>query len=175
MPLDYGATVPTDDIPADLLAAAEESEGMVEDELAGMVEPFDRPVSPKVMNALAKAIAAGAKVMGFEVVPDRYTEPVAELEPAVVRMLGMLAAAASDYGKPFPVDVGDIRTEQDLTAITAAILELSKDKDFSAFLDVPADDAEPEANVAIGIEVSEPDGEDEMEDFDFASRMRPRR
>lgn len=175
MPLEYGATVPTGDIPADLLAAAEESEAMVEDGLAEMMEPFDRPVSPKVMNALAKALAAGAKVMGFEVVPDRYTEAVTELEPAAIRLLGMIAAAAEDFGKPFPVDVGDIRTEQDLTAITAAIIELAKNKDFAAFLDIPSDDAEPEANVAIGIEVSEPGGEDEMEDFDFASRMRPRR
>jgi len=171
MPIEYGTAVPTDDIPADLLAAAEESDAMIEGELAGMMKPFDRPISPKVMNALAKAIAAGAATMGFEVIPDRYTEPVSELEPSVVRMLGMLAAAAEDYGKPLPVAIDAIATEQDLTAITAALTELARDKDFVAFLDVPVEDADAEGGVAIGIEVSPEGGED----FDFASRMRPGR
>ena len=46
-------------------------------------------------------------------------------------------------------------------------MRLAKDKDFSTFLDAPADEERAE----VRIEVS-PDGMEEEEDFDFSSRMR---
>jgi hypothetical protein len=171
MPLDYGPSTPMpDDIPADLLAAAEETDAMVGDELAALMAPFDKPVNVKVMDALAKAVAAAAKVMGMDIVPEKYTEPVTELEPDLVRFLAMMQAAAQDYGKPFPMDLAEIRDEAGLTALTAFLLELSKDKDFADFLDMPAD--EGEADVEINIEAPMRGGGEMEEDFDFASRMR---
>lgn len=171
MPLDYGPSTPMpDDIPADLLAAAEETDAMVGDTLAGMIPRFEKPVNIKVMDALAKAVAAAAKVMGMDIVPEKYTEPVTELEPDLVRFLAMMAAAAQDYGKPFPMDLMEIRDEAALTALTAHLLELSKDKGFSDFLDMPDDGGD--ADVEINIEAPMPGGGEVEEDFDFASRMR---
>ena len=64
---------------------------------------FDKPINTKVMNALAKAIADVGRVMGMDIVPDKYTEPVMELEPDVVRFLAaQLPGVAEDYGKPLP-------------------------------------------------------------------------
>ncbi len=171
MPLDMGASVPMD-MPDDLMAAADEADAMVEDELSALMPPFEKPINVKVLNALAKAIAQASKVMGFEVVPETYTEPATELEPAVVRFLAMISAAAEDFGKPLPVSLDAVRTEQDLTTITAAIMQLAKDKAFADFLDMPAA-GEDDADVQVDIEVGTPEG-DMDEDFDFASRMRPR-
>ena len=79
MPIDYGPTTPMDDMPEDLMMAAETSDDMIGDELASMVQPFERPVNPKVMNGLAKGIAAAAKVMGMDIVPEQYTAITAHL------------------------------------------------------------------------------------------------
>ena len=167
MPLDYGASVP-DDMPEDLLMAAQSADEAIGDELAALIPPFEKPINIKVMDALAKAVASAAKVMGMDIVPEKYTEPVTEFEPDLVRFLAMLGAAAEDYGKPLPPP-DSLRTEQDITALTAAIMELAKDKGFVEFLDMPADEGEgPE--VEVNIEAPMPGGG--MEDFDFASRMR---
>ncbi len=169
MPIDYGpSSPPMDDMPEDLLMASQSADDMIGDELASMVQPFDRPVNVKVMNALAKGIAAAAKVMGMDIVPEKYTEPVMELEPDVVRFLAMMDAASADFGRPFPIALDAIRDESAITAITAHLMDLASDKDFEAFLDM--DEAEaPEADVEINIEAPMPGGGDE--DFDFASRM----
>lgn len=171
MPIDYGPTTPMDDMPEDLMMAAETSDDMIGDELASMVQPFERPVNPKVMNGLAKGIAAAAKVMGMDIVPEKYTEPVMELEPDVVRFLAMMDAASADYGRPFPIALDAIRDESAVTAITAHLMDLAADKDFEAFLDMDEADA-PEADVEINIEAPMPGGGEMDEDFDFASRMR---
>lgn len=169
MPMNYDMP-PTEDVPADLLAVAEEADDFVGDELARMVPPFDKPINPKVMDQLAKAVADVGRVLGMDVTPDKYTEPVSELEPGVIRMLAMIEAAAKDYGKPLPISLDRLRTEADFTALTAGMMELAKDKGFEDFLDMP--DAE-EPDVAIAVEVDGPDGDMDMEeDFDFASRMR---
>ena len=102
-------------------------------------------------------------------------ESVLELEPDLVRFLSMLYAAADDFGKPFPVELSDVRRDADLTAITAHLVGLSKDKEFEAFLDAPAD-GEPEGELDVDINIEAPDGEEveEEADFDFGARMRPR-
>ncbi len=170
MPIDYGnSTPPMNDMPEDLLMASQSADDMIGDELASMIEPFDRPISPKVMDALAKAIGAAAKVMGMDIVPEKYTAPVSELEPDLVRFLAMMDAASADYGKPFPIALDAIRDESAITAITAHLMDLASDEKFEAFLDM--DEAEaPEADVEINIEAPMPGGGEE--DFDFASRMR---
>jgi hypothetical protein len=172
MPLDM--KMPDTDIPPDLLAAAEETDAMIGDELAALIPPFEKPINVRVMDSLAKAIVAAGKVMGMEIVPDKYTEPVTELDPDLVRFIAMLGAAAEDYGKPLP-SPDELRTEQDLTRLTAAIMELTKDPEFSEFLDMPADGGDEDVDVDINIEAPMPGGGAMEEDFDFASRMAPRR
>lgn len=100
--------------------------------------------------------------MGMDIQPDEYIEPVTEMEPDVVRFLAMIDAAAQDYGKPLPVRLDALRTEGDLTALTAAMMQLSDDQDFVAFLDMPFD--EEEVDVEIAPEVP-------AEDFDFQARL----
>ena len=141
-----------------------ETDEMVGEELASLIPPFEKPVNIKVMDALAKAVADAAKVMGMDLVVEKYTEPVTELDPDLVRFLAMLGAAAEDYGQPLPPP-DSLRTEQDLTNLTAAIIELTRDKGFSDFLDM-----EEEPGTEVEIEVKT-EGEPE-EEFDFASRMR---
>ena len=92
---------PPADIPADLAAVAMDADAVIEDELAGLIPAPDSPYNARVLTALAKAISDAAKVMGLDLEPITYSEPEVRLEPEVVRMLAMLAAAADDYGQPF--------------------------------------------------------------------------
>jgi hypothetical protein len=168
MPISYGPSVPVDDIPADLLAATEATDEMLGDELAALIPPFESPIGPKVMNALAKAVADAAKVMGMDIVPEKYTAPTTEFEPDLVRFLTMLGAASTDYGKPIP-SPDTLVDEAGITALTAAIIELAADDGFNEFLDMPSDEAPDETFVEETVtEAPTPGG---SEDFDFASRM----
>jgi hypothetical protein len=110
--------------------------------------------------------------MGLDLTPEAYSEPVAQMDSDVARFLAMMAAAASDYGKPFPVELEDIKGDSELTAITAALTQLASDKGFAEFLDAPAEGEE------VTEEVEElPDGEvmeEEEEEYDFSKRMRRR-
>lgn len=175
MPISVGPSVPMQDVPPELAMLAGQADAAVGDELAMLMQPAQSPYNVKVLNALAKAVADAAQVMGIEVMPEQYAEATTELEPDLVRFLSMLYAAADDYGKPFPVELADVRRDADLTAITAHLLELAKDKDFEAFLDAPVD-GEPEGEVDVDINIEAPDGEEveEEADFDFGARMRPR-
>lgn len=159
-------------MPADLAAIAEEQDALIGQEMADLVPRPDRPYSAKVYSALTAAIAKAAKVMGLDLTAERYTEDVAEMDADIARFLAMMAAAASDYGKPFPVELEDIKGDAELTAITAALTQLAADKAFAEFLDAPA---EPDA--VIEEETVMPDGdieEEEVEEFDFSKRMRRR-
>jgi len=159
---------PPADIPADLAAVAMDSDAVIEDELAGLIPAPDSPYNARVLTALAKAISDAAKVMGLDLEPITYSEPEVRLEPEVVRMLAMLAAAADDYGQPFPVTLEQIKGDRELTAITAHLLKLAKDKGFADFLDMPSE-GEVEVEIKAG-----PAEVEVAEDFDFAGRMRPR-
>ena len=167
MPIEYGPSTPmNNDIPEDLLMAANEADAMIGDELASLMPPFEKPINVKVLDALAKATASVAKVMGMDVVPEKYTEPTTELDPDLVRFLAMIEAAATDYGVSLPVPLSEIRDEAGLTSLTAFLTELARDKDFKEFLDMPA--PEEEGEVEISVEAPMPGG---GEEFDFASRM----
>jgi hypothetical protein len=92
------------------------------------------------------------------------------MDADVARFLAMMATAASDYGKPFPVELEDIKGDSELTAITAALTQLAADKAFAEFLDAPVEEEVIEEEAVIM-----PDGEveeEEEEEFDFAKRMR---
>ena len=117
-----------------LMEAAEETDAVIGEELAGKVRPFDKPVAPKVMDAFVKAIAAAAKVMGMELQPEKYTEAVTELDPDLVRFVSMLEAAAGDYGAPFPVAVVDLKDSAGLTALTAHLVLVDAQADLAAVL-----------------------------------------
>lgn len=160
------------DMPEDLMMAAQATDDVLGDELSALIPPFAKPVGPKVMNALAKAVQAAAAVMGMEVAPDTYTAPVDELEPDLVRFLSMFEAAADDYGKPFPIPLAEVGDEAALTALTAHLMVLAKDSGFSDFLDMPDD------SMADEIDFAEPPVGEEApmaaDDF-FASRMGPNR
>lgn len=169
MPLVIATEAPQG-MPADLAAIAEQQDALIGEEMADLVPRPERPYSAKVYSALTKAIAAAAKVMGLDLTPESYSGPVEAMDADVARFLSMMAAAADDYGRPFPVELSDIKGDAELTAITAALLQLSKDKGFAEFLDAPAEAEEVTEETTIM-----PDGEveeEEEEEFDFAKRMR---
>jgi hypothetical protein len=169
MPLVIATEAPQG-MPADLAAIAEQQDMLIGEEMADLVPRPERPYSAKVYSALTKAIAAAGKVMGLDLTPESYDGPVDAMDADVARFLSMMAAAADDYGKPFPVELSDIKGDAELTAITAALLQLSKDKGFAEFLDAPAEPEEVTEETII-----EPDGEveeEEEEEFDFSKRMR---
>jgi hypothetical protein len=169
MPLVIATEAPQG-MPADLAAIAEQQDDLIGEEMADLVPRPERPYSAKVYSALTKAIAAAAKVMGLDLTPESYSGPVEAMDADVARFLAMMAAAADDYGKPFPVELSDIKGDSELTAITAALLQLSKDKGFAEFLDAPAEPEEVTEETTIM-----PDGEveeEEEEEFDFSKRMR---
>ena len=165
MPLYHGKKNNPNGMPDELMEAAEATDDLIGDELAGLIPPFERPIGTRVMDSLAKAVADASALMGMELEVEKYTEPTEELDADLVRILSMLGAAAEDYGSPLPPP-DSLRSEQDITRLTAAIIELSKDDGFAEFLDMGADeDGEaPETG-------EDEDEDDEDEDFDFASRM----
>lgn len=155
-------------IPEDLRKAAEASDAEVEMMLVDLIPAPDKPYSPKVVTALANAIAAAAKIMGLDLKPEPYAGPVMELDPEVVRFLAMMDAAAKDYGSPLPVSLDQIKGDKELTVIAAHLMGLAKDADFKKFLNMPIEEE------GMEVEVEEEGGEEmeEEEDFDFSARMR---
>jgi hypothetical protein len=175
MPLKFGKMM---DVPEELKMETDAMDESVGEELASMTPPPERPFSPKVMTALASAISAVLGAMGIEAEVETYTEPVPQLDPDEVRFLAMLTAAAADYGKPLPVTPDKIRSDSDLTAITAALRELAKDSGFADFLGQPEGDDMGEDGTEVEVEVKakpapggkggKPGSEDDL----FMSRMR---
>jgi len=157
-------------IPDDLRMAAEASDAEVEMMLVDLIPAPDKPYSPKVVTALANAIAAVAKVMGLDLKPEPYTGPVMELDPEVVRFLAMMDAAAKDYGSPLPVALDAVKGDKELTVITAHLMGLAKDREFKDFLNMPIE--EDEEGMETEVEIKVKPGMEEDEEFDFASRMR---
>ena len=107
-------------------------------------------------------------MMGLDLGAGEYDGPTEAMDPEMVRFLAMIGAAADEYGKPLPVALEDIKGDRELTAITAAIKGLLSDPEFQAFLEQEIPDAEPDT------ELPDMGGEDEVEveEFDFAARMR---
>ena len=147
--IDFGAPAP---LPEDLEALAADENAVVGEALFQVVPVPERPYNPKVVTSLGQAVAAVAKLMG--------------LDQDLIRFLAMMSEAAEQYGAPLPVALADIKGDAELTALTAALLALSTDRDFKDFLvePVPEGDAIPD--------LSEEDEDLEEEEFDFASRAR---
>ena len=158
---------PTADIPRDLREASEDVDDAIGAELMDLIPAPDSPYNVKALDALAKALSSMGKVMGIDIEAESYSEPMARLDPDMVRFLAMFAQAAEDYGQPFPVALDMIKGDRELTAITAHLMKLAKDSKFAEFLDQPIDEAE------VRIEIrGDGDEMEEEEEFDFASRMR---
>jgi hypothetical protein len=107
------------------------------EEVSDLIKPPDSPYNVKSLNQLAKAVEAVARVMGIQVEAEEYNEPQARLDNDLSRFLMMIATAAEDYGQPLPVSLEEIRGDNELTAIAAHLLRLSKDGGFEEFLDQP--------------------------------------
>lgn len=158
----------TGKMPTELAQAAEESDASMGEGLIALIPTPEKPYNPKVVTALNQAVAAAAKLLGLDIMVENYLKPVAELDPDLVRFLAMLSKAAEDYGQPMPVKLEEIKGDAELTALTAALQGLAKDRDFKLFL------AEPAPGESVGSEMGEEMGaeEEEKKPFNFASRMK---
>jgi len=165
MPLDYGASAPP--IPPEFADLAEQEDAMVGETLTAVVPPPEKPYNKRVMTALTMAIAEVASLMGLDLGAGEYTGPTDAMDPEMVRFLAMIGAAAEEYGKPLPVKLEEIRGDSELTAITAAIKKLASDADFKEFLSEEVPESEPDTELPDEGGMTE-----EVEEFDFASRMR---
>ena len=147
-------------MPTEMMEVAEESDTVFE----SAIPAPEKPYSPKTADSLAKALVQVAKVFGLPpTTPAPYSGPVTELDPEVVQVLMMVDEAARDFGRPLPVAPSEIKSDNDLVAITAHITGLARDPDFREFLKMDA--AED-----VTDEPSAPEGE--AAPFDFASRMK---
>ena len=150
--------------PAEIMEVADERDGLIDEQIDGIIPPAETPYNVKVLNALAEAIGSIAKMMGVEVEVESYGEPTTTLDPDVARFLFMIDQAASDYGQPLPVKLSDIKGDAELTTITAHLKKLLSDDGFKDFLM-----GEDEGDMKVEVEV-ERGPRDEQEDL-FMSRM----
>ena len=151
-------------MPVELMALSEESDDALSEGLIALIPAPERPYNPKVVSALSNAVASAAKLMGVDVMAETYLKPVTELDPDLVRFLAMITKAADDFGQPLPVRLEDIKGDAELTALTAGLIKLARDRDFKAFLAEEAPEPEMEQTEEVESENAEP--------FNFASRMR---
>ncbi len=155
-------------LPAEMRELTDAQDDIISAEAMELIPPPTSPYNAKVLSALSKALAAVGKLMGLDLRAEKYSEPEARLEPEVGRFLMMMGAAAEDYGQPLPVALDAIKGDRELTAITAHLMRLAKDKDFAAFLDAPVEEERTELKIEVrpdSVEV------EEREDFDFGSRI----
>lgn len=150
-------------MPEELAMATAEADDMMGAELSMAMPKPARPYSPKVASSLAQAVAKIAGLMGAEVVPEAYSGAVEALDEDLVRFLAMIEAAAADYGSPLPMALSELKSDAELTALTAFLMELAKDEGFAAFLNEGGEAPEMEEE-----EVSE---EEPDEDAMFRNRM----
>ena len=168
MPLNYSPPA----IPPQFEELAASEADIVGESLAVVVPVPEKPYKAAVMTGLGRAISQVAKLLGLDLGEGEYTEDVDAMDPEMVRFLAVLSQAAEEYGAPLPVALEDIRGDQELTAITAALMALAQDRDFRDFLAQVEPDEE--APTELPDEEDEEDEEVEVEAFDFAGRMRPR-
>lgn len=170
MPVDFGASRPS--LPGQFEELAESEADIVGETLAVVVPVPEKPYSAAVMTGLGRAIVQVAKLLGLELGEGEYTEDVGAMDPEMVRFLAVLSQAAEEYGAPLPVTLEQIKGDQELTAITAALMALANDRDFRDFLaQVEPDAIEEGPGMDLPDMMAEPE---EVEVFDFAARMRPR-
>ena len=152
-------------IPEELEDIGAERDALMADAAEAIIPPAESPYNVKAMAALSDALKKIADVLGVELEVEEYTEAATVLDPQVQQFLLMIDRAAEDYGSPLPVDLEELKSDAELTTITAALLELAADDGFADFLA-----GEPAEGDQVEIEISGP-GAMAGEDFDFAGRM----
>ena len=159
-----------EDMPAELMEAADERDGMLDEQLDSLIPSADSPFNVKVLAAMSEAIQAIASMMGIPVEIEAYDEPTTRIDEDVARFLFMASKAAEDYGKPFPVKLEDIKGDNELTTITAHLKMLAGDSGFKDFL--MGDDEGDDEGGEVEIEIRQDKPADDDADDLFMSRMR---
>lgn len=156
-------------LPPQFEELATDENDIVGESLAVVVPVPEKPYKAGVVTALGRAISQVAQMLGLDLGDGEYSEDVDAMDPEMVRFLAVLGQAAEEFGSPLPVALEDIKGDNELTAITAALMTLARDRDFRDFLAQVEPDEEAPTDL--------PDEDEEMEveeDFDFRARMRPR-
>ena len=143
-----------EDMPAELMEAADERDGMLDEQLDSLIPSADSPFNVKVLAAMSEAIQAIASMMGIPVEIEAYDEPTTRIDEDVARFLFMASKAAEDYGKPFPVSLDAVRG----------------DSGFKDFL--MGDDEGDDESGEVEIEIRQDKPADDDADDLFMSRMR---
>ena len=156
------------EIPPDLADAAEDRDLLMDEAAEALIPPARTPYNAKALEALASAVQSIASLMGVEIEVAPYDGPEVQLDPDIQRFLMMMDSAARDYGKPFPVALEELRSDKELTAITAHLMALADDAAFAEYLSAEEEPVEVAVDVEVGPveEVSE-----EEEDAFFAGRI----
>ena len=155
-------------IPMDLMAEAQ-AVGAEQDVLreATMITPQGK-FSKNALNRLVKELNVVLEM--FEQSYPEFEEDITVFPEDFVRMLDMVASAASDAGVDFELDMQSIVDDWSLMMVAGQLRKLSKDKTFKKFLEsnsIMGED-EPEAEVVVEQEVvATPQDMDAM----FAGRM----
>jgi len=155
-------------IPTDLMAEAQ-AVGAEQDVLreATMITPQGK-FSKNALNRLVKELNVVLEM--FEQSYPEFEEDITVFPEDFVRMLDMVASAASDAGVDFELDMQSIVDDRSLMMVAGQLRKLSKDKTFKKFLEsnsIMGED-EPEAEVVVEQEVvATPQDMDAM----FAGRM----
>tara|TARA_Y100000004_G_scaffold186847_1_gene238869 strand:+ start:4255 stop:4728 length:474 start_codon:yes stop_codon:yes gene_type:complete len=155
-------------IPSDLLTQAQEV-GAEQDVLreATMITPQGK-FSKNALNRLVKELNVVLQM--FEQSYPEFEEDITVFPEDFVKMLDMVASAASDAGVDFELDMQSITDDRSLMMVAGQLRKLSKDKTFKKFLEsnsIMGED-EPETEVVVEQEVvATPQDMDAM----FAGRM----
>jgi hypothetical protein len=155
-------------IPTDLLTQAQEI-GAEQDVLreATMITPQGK-FSKNALNRLVKELNVVLEM--FEQSYPEFEEDITVFPEDFVRMLDMVASAASDAGVDFELDMQSITDDRSLMMVAGQLRKLSKDKTFKKFLESNSIMGEDEPATEVVVEqevVATPQDMDAM----FAGRM----
>ena len=142
-------------VPPELLAASEEAD-IVEGELFTALSPIG-DFSAKALNVFVtglnevlKFFPGSEEVEGFE--EDIDDGPLPE---SLMRSLGMVTAAAEDFGDPLIFNIEDLTDDRALKEAAGALMALGTNDAFRAFLRKPQAGIEEE-EVVVEEEISVP-------------------
>jgi hypothetical protein len=155
-------------MPSDLMTEAKAVDANLAGQFASKMRGPVTPYAKRSVEVLNKALNGLLTVLGAPLVQG---EPQL---PDVARALAMVAKAAADYGQPLPVDIENLRSDNELIALASALTMLGKDKDFARWLKEEVSE-EPESPEMEGMEsVEEEASEPEHSDESIEAMMRKR-
>ena len=141
--------------PPELLAAVEDAD-VAEAELFTALSPIG-DFSAKALNAFVTGINEVLKFFPGAEAVEGFEEDIADgpLPESLMRTLGMITAAAEDYGKPLPFNIEDLSDDRALKEAAGALMALGTDDAFRAYLRKPQAGIEEE-EVVVEEEISVP-------------------